>query len=133
MATRPDVTGKAESPALDAAGAALSSLCLIHCLAVPLFALAMPAVVGASGHDHAHDHLLHLLLIGLAAPVSVFAFWRGLRRHGRVGPLTLGVAGFALMLAGAFAHGPMVQLMTVAGGLVVAGAHLANWRARRLG
>jgi hypothetical protein len=125
------MSGKTGSPALDAAGAALSSLCLIHCLAVPLLALAMPALVVASGHDHGHDHLLHLMLIAVALPVSAFAFWRGLRQHGHARPVILGLVGFVLMLTGAFAHGLSVQALTIAGGLLVAAAHLLNWRALR--
>jgi hypothetical protein len=132
VATRQDLTGKPASPALDAAGAALSSLCLIHCLALPLLALLMPAAAAAGGHSHGDDLLLHLLLVGIALPVSLVAFRRGLRLHGRTGPLMLGLSGFALMLAGAFAHGVSVQALTLAGGLMVAGAHLFNWRALRL-
>jgi hypothetical protein len=124
-------TGKAASPALDAAGAALSSLCLVHCLALPLLALLMPAAVALGGHAHGDDHGLHLLFVALALPVSLLAFRRGLRLHDEKGPLMLALAGFALMLAGAFAHGLSVQLLTVCGGLLVAGAHLRNWRLQR--
>jgi hypothetical protein len=125
------MTGKADSPAIDAAGAALSSLCLIHCLAMPLLALALPTIAGTTAHDHGDDHLIHLVLIGLALPVSAFAFWRGMRLHGLARPVILGTIGFALMLAGAFTHGMSVQALTIAGGLMVAGAHLLNWRALR--
>lgn len=131
VASRPSTSGKAESPLLDAAGAALSSLCLIHCLALPLLLLALPTLAGSAGHDHAHDHLVHLLLIAVALPVSALAFLRGQAVHRLRHPLALGGSGFALMLAGAFAHGPMVQLLTIAGGLMVAGAHFLNWRGRR--
>ena len=119
------------SPMLDSVGAALSSLCLLHCLGLPLLALAVPALAGALAHDHAHDHLVHLLLVAIALPVSTLAFLRGLRAHARRLPVALAGPGFLLMVAGALAHGPAVQILTVGGGLVVAAAHLVNWRARR--
>ncbi len=130
MATDAQSGGRSGAFSLDAAGAALSSLCLVHCLALPLLALALPTALGAATHHHGDDLLLHLLLIGAALPVSLLAFRRGLRRHGHALPLALGGTGFALMLAGALVHGAAVQVLTVAGGLMVAGGHLLNWRAR---
>lgn len=132
MATGTDSKRGPDLSALDAAGAALSSLCLVHCLALPLLALAVPALAGALAHGHEHDHLLHLLLVALALPVSALAFLRGLRLHGRRVPVALALPGFLLMVAGALAHGVAVQMLTVSGGLMVAAAHLLNWRARRL-
>lgn len=116
--------------ALDATAAALSSLCLLHCLLLPLGLGLAPALLGLSG---AHGPAwLHWALLALAAPVSIFALKRGHDVHGDGLPWKLAALGFGLMAAGALAHeiGPAEQLLTVVGGLVVAAAHWRNWKAR---
>ncbi len=118
--------------AFDGTAAALSSLCLLHCLLLPLglgLAPVLAAVPGAGMHG---PEWLHWALLALAAPVSVYALWRGLAAHGDPLPWRLAAAGFALMAGGAALHdtGPAEQALTVAGGLVVAFAHWRNWRAR---
>jgi hypothetical protein len=117
----------------DALAAALSSLCLVHCLLMPL-GLGLAPVVAALAPGDAHGpEWLHWALLGLAAPVSVWALWRGVVIHGEDRPWQIAALGFALMAAGALAHaaGPAEQVLTVLGGLVVAAAHLLNWQARK--
>lgn len=118
---------------LDAAAATLSSLCLLHCLALPLALVLLPTAGGALRGSLHGPGWLHWALIALAAPFSVWALWRGVAVHGRNRFWRWALAGFALMAAGALlhAHAPAEQMLTVAGGLVVAGAHWGNWRARR--
>jgi hypothetical protein len=123
----------AEDPRLDAAAAALSSLCLVHCLLLPLGLGLAPVISGLSGEALHGPNWVHWALLALAAPVSVYALWRGLDVHGDPLPWRLAALGFAMMAAGALAHGlsPAEQLLTVAGGVVVAAAHWRNFRARR--
>jgi hypothetical protein len=119
----------ADSLPLDAAAAALSSLCLLHCLLLPLTLALAPALAGSVLHS---PLWLHWALLALAAPVSTYALWRGAELHGDPLPWRLAALGFAMMAAGALAHGsaPAEALLTVAGGLVVAAAHWRNFRAR---
>lgn len=115
---------------LDAAAAALSSLCLLHCLLLPLGLGLAPALLGLSS---LHGPVwLHWALLLLAAPVSILALKRGHDLHGDSSPWKLAALGFGLMAAGALAHesGPAEQALTVLGGLVVALAHWRNWKAR---
>ncbi|QMW22353.1 MerC domain-containing protein [Sandaracinobacteroides saxicola] len=112
----------------DGWAALLSSLCLVHCLALPLGALLLPTLAGING---GHNHATHWLLIALAAPVSAWALWRGRARHARQVPLALAVTGFALMALGASIHGLAEQFATVTGGLLVAAGHWINWNAIR--
>lgn len=115
--------------ASDTAAAALSSLCLLHCLALPLVLLLFP--VAMVGGDVLHGPAaLHWLLIALALPVSTVALWRGHGNHGGLLPAELAGGGFLLMATGATLHGGFAEpLLTVAGGLLVAFAH---WRNRTL-
>ncbi len=122
-----------QDAALDRAAAALSSLCLLHCLLLPVGLGLAPVISGLSGEALHGPAWLHWALIAIAAPVSVYALWRGIEVHGDQLPWKLAALGFALMSTGALAHGfgAAEQLLTVLGGLVVALAHWKNWRARR--
>jgi hypothetical protein len=118
--------------ALDGAAAALSSLCLVHCLLLPLGLGLAPMISGLSD-DVLHGPVwVHWALLALAAPVSVYALWKGVEVHGDGRPWKLALLGFLLMAGGALSHdmGLQEQLLTVAGGLVVALAHWRNWKAR---
>ncbi len=128
MAAPPDA-----DPTADGVAAALSSLCLVHCLLMPLGLGLAPAVSALGPVDLHGPAWLHWALLALAAPVSLLALRRGIAVHGDERPWLLAALGFLLMAAGALAHGagPAEQALTVAGGLVVAGAHWRNWRARR--
>ena len=109
---------------LDASAISLSGLCLIHCLALPLVAALSPAFAALAGAEW-----VHTVLVGIAAPLSALA----LQRRGQRFPvIAAALLGLALLALGAFGW-PRPELetpLTVAGGLVLAAAHLANWRGR---
>lgn len=117
---------------IDGAAAALSSLCLLHCLLLPLGLGLVPVIGGLSGEALHGPAWVHWALLALAAPVSIHALRRGVESHGDHRPWKLALAGFLLMALGAALHGrePLEQLLTVLGGLVVALAHWRNWKAR---
>lgn len=116
----------------DGVAALLSSLCLLHCLALPLVLVTMPVIAQFADVLHGPDWL-HWVLIGVALPASAVALWRGLDVHHDHSPLCVALVGFALMAAGAFSHGhgALEAVLTVTGGLVVAFAHWRNWRRQR--
>lgn len=103
----------------------LSSLCLAHCLALPLVASLLP-VAGA----WAEAEWVHWLFVLLAAPVSLWTFLHPKRRTWLL--IALAGAGLALLVAGAagFPSHELETRLSVAGGLVLAGAHILNWRRR---
>ncbi|QBX37697.1 MerC domain-containing protein [Brevundimonas sp. S30B] len=110
----------------DSLALGLSGLCLIHCLALPLAASLLP-LAGA----WAEAEWVHWLFIAGAAPVSAFTFARVLPRSPWL--IGLAVAGLALLTAGAaeFPNHEAETAVTVLGSLLLAAAHLANWRQRR--
>jgi MerC mercury resistance protein len=119
----------------DRLAAGLSSLCLLHCLALPLALALLPAFADSPlGAAHS-PHWVHWALIAVALPFSLSALRRGYIGHGNLAPALIAGGGFALVTAGALLHGagPSEQLLTVAGGLLVAAAHWRNWRMRGLG
>lgn len=113
---------------VDGWAALLSSLCLVHCLALPVGAALLPALAGLGD---GHSQLTHWLLLGLAMPFSLAALWHGWRRHHVRRWAVLALGGLALMAAGASIHGWAEQALTVGGGLLVAMAHWRNWRLLR--
>ena len=117
--------------ALDASAVGLSALCLVHCLALPALALLLP-VLGF----WAQAEWVHVAFVLIAAPVAVLSFIDLPRLRPRSWPMTAAaLVGLGLMIAGAlgFPVPAHERVLTVAGGLLLAGAHLANWRRRHNG
>lgn len=117
----------------DLTGIALSFTCLIHCLALPLLLLLAPAlsrwIVLPEG--------VHAAILLLALPAAAIAMRDGWRRHRRLMPGLLAVAGLGLLAAGLAAHEGWFavgdpeaadRLLTSVGALTLATAHLVNWR-----
>ncbi|MET4898196.1 MerC domain-containing protein [Sphingomonadaceae bacterium jetA1] len=106
-----------------------STLCLFHCLALPVLIAFLPSI--AEWADMGET--FHIAMLAIAFPLSGLTLWRGWRRHGGMRPLLLGFAGLGLLLFGVMFEGERIgTLLTVAGGITLAAAHLANLRAARL-
>lgn len=116
---------------LDASAVGLSALCLVHCLALPALALILP-VLGL----WAQAEWVHVAFVLVAAPVAGLSFVDLSTRRPKSWPLAgLAVVGLGLLVAGALEL-PIVpdeRLLTVPGGLLLAAAHIANWRGRHRG
>lgn len=120
---------KRSSAALfDASAMALSGLCLVHCLALPLLASLLP-LLGAWGEAE----WLHAVFAGIAVPLSMATLWRAHRRRPLPGALwTMAGLGLSALVLGALgwpAHAWETPV-TVAGSLLVAATHVWNWRRR---
>ncbi|MEM7329882.1 MAG: MerC domain-containing protein [Pseudomonadota bacterium] len=106
---------------IDGSAIVLSSLCLIHCLALPLLSAILP-IAGV----WAEAEWLHKAFVIAALPFSLI----GLQSK-RVSWATsvLIVSGLAMLLAGAFVEAlhDYETLLTVAGALVLATGHIMRW------
>lgn len=112
---------------LDGSAIGLSGFCLAHCLALPLAAALLP-VLGS----WADAEWVHLLVVALAAPIAALAFLRPAGDTGSIAWLrALAASGVALLITGALAPHALERLLTVAGSLLLASAHIVNWRRRR--
>ena len=117
--------------ALDVSAISLSALCLVHCLALPVLALALP-FIGV----WARAEWVHVMFVSMAAPIALLALmdWRARRPH--AWPLVaLAALGLGLMLVGALEipSAAWERPLTVVGGVVLATAHVLNWRRRHGG
>ena len=107
---------------LDRFGVILSGLCMIHCLA----GLFLVGVLCLGGGVLLNPEIHH---IGLVLAIVISAATIGALRHGQRLPLMLGLAGLALMTAAVMVgHGAAESVLTIAGVLLVASAHVVNMR-----
>lgn len=114
---------------LDGFAVCASVTCMIHCLGLPLLLAALPAL--ADRIDPGES--FHAIVLSLAVPTSALALIAGWRRHRAFVPLVVGASGLILMATGiAFAGRAVLETgITVSGSLLLAGAHIANWRMRK--
>ncbi len=115
---------------LDSAAAALSGLCLLHCLALPVLIAVLP-FLGQFGEGHFHVQVLVVVL-----PVSIFAFALGFRRHRSKSVVAWGGIGMVLLvLGGTVAHNSYGivadRTVTICAALILAVAHYFNNRFSR--
>ncbi|HEX8192426.1 MAG TPA: MerC domain-containing protein [Allosphingosinicella sp.] len=111
---------------LDVLGIGTAAACLVHCLLLPLLFALLPSLSSALSLPEE----VHLALFAFAVPASGGAMLRGYRAHRVIHPAfvaTLGVTGLGLGALGGFE--PLIETaITVAASLLLAAAHLLNWR-----
>lgn len=112
----------------DRAALGASFLCLVHCLALPLLFAALPAL----SHVIAIPESFHVWILLFAVPASGAALLGGRARHRASWPSGAGACGLLCLVLGAFAveRASDETAITVAGSLMLAAAHVANWRLR---
>ncbi len=110
---------------LDGAAVGLSALCLIHCLALPLLVAGLPFFAQFS-EGHLHAQMLVVVL-----PLSTIALGLGYRHHRSNLIVIAGAFGMLTLIVGAtVAHSQLGlvadRILTIAGAIVLAGAHFYN-------
>lgn len=110
----------------DIAGFITSLLCAIHCAILP-FLLTLAPLAGLS---FLHDPWFEYGIIAVSFVIASYALVHGYRcHHGNISPLVVVVAGFLLIGAGHWVSAAWGEaLFSTAGALMVALAHLINWR-----
>jgi hypothetical protein len=118
----------------DRVAIALSTICIVHCLAMPFVIALLPVAaftVGGDGHFHS-------LMLWFVVPTSMLGFALGFRVHRRTDIVLLGAVAIGTLAAAAVwghsAWDPSVEvLVNVAASVVLAAAHWRNFReVRRL-
>jgi hypothetical protein len=109
---------------LDRVGVLISGLCALHCIA----GLVVVTVLGLGG-EVLLSPAIHRVGLAIAVVVGAFTLGLGALRHGRRGPLLIGVVGLTLMATSLFvSHGAAEAFLTVPGVALVALAHIWNLR-----
>lgn len=112
----------------------LSTICIVHCLAMPFVIALLPVTALAFGGD---GHF-HSLMLWLVVPTSILGFGLGVRVHRRAGIVVVGgLAVVGLAVTALWGHSlwqPSVEVaVNVGASVLLAAAHWRNFReVRRL-
>jgi hypothetical protein len=111
---------------LDNIGMTASTLCAIHCAAVPVFFTSLPLVgLGFLANPWVEwSMIIVALIIGVSSIGGSF-----LNSHHRVLPLLLLITGFVTIILGhIFTKGWLEAIIVPAGGITIAVAHFINYK-----
>jgi hypothetical protein len=90
------------------------------------------SILGIGGGALANP-AIHRIGIVLAVLIGATTLGMNALRHGRTGPVVIGMAGLALMTLAIFVgHGNREAVLTISGVTLVATAHIRNIRAESL-
>jgi hypothetical protein len=119
---------------VDRVAIALSTICIVHCLAMPFVIALLPVAAltfGGDGHFHA-------LMLWFVVPTIIIGLGLGVRVHRRYAIVALGMVAVAVLavvaLWGHAAWDPSAEIpVNVAASVALAAAHWRNFReVRRL-
>lgn len=115
---------------MDRVAIALSGLCLVHCLVIPVAVVVTPALAALVLGS---ETTVHWIFLAMAVPTSWWALWRGFRKQRNARALTMGLLGLSIMFLGV-SHllDPALEVpLTVVGVSLVVVAHVLNLRRMR--
>jgi len=110
--------------AVDLFATALSALCLVHCLALPLLMSAL-----AVSLPFAENEAIHKVLVLLAAPATIWVMRQSRSMANQRAFRAVAGLALALLFASAFLE-PLESVeepVTIAGALLLGSAHLWHW------
>lgn len=113
----------------DRVAIALSTICIVHCLAMPFVIAVLPlAAFTLAGDGH-----FHALMLWFVVPTSVLGFGLGVHAHRRPDIVALGAIAIAVLaiaaLWGHAAWDPTVEVfVNVGASILLAVAHWRNFR-----
>ena len=113
----------------DKIAASMSLICVLHCLFVPSFFIAVSSTSALT----IDNEIIHYLLLIVTLPVSLYALHLGLKNHKKKGVFALGIAGLmlfvlAVIFGEAYAGETGEQVVTVIASLLVIYAHYQNYK-----
>ncbi len=107
----------------------LSTLCVIHCLSLPLLVGLLPSFTVLSLHGEA----FHFWMVVAVIPISLFALQMGCKKHKKLSIAMLGITGLVmLLLAVLFGESHLGEIgektLTILGAIMIAISHVKNFR-----
>lgn len=108
----------------DLLGFAGSTLCALHCSALPVL-LAMGML---SGFEWMESHWVEYIFFISAVVLAGYTIFRSFLQHRKPLALIVVSAGFICFLIGIFQHNHAEIGLTTLGGILIALAHIINWR-----
>lgn len=124
------MTSQAARPLFDRIGIALSGLCLVHCLALPVLVALLPVLASSAMGDLAEAEWFHAAMLVPVVLVSGSVLGRRVKRVRWLAPLL--VVAFGAMVGALFAREEWhEQALTVIGASLLILAHWLNLRGHR--
>jgi len=108
----------------DLLGFAGSTLCALHCSALPVL-LAMGML---SGFEWMESHWVEYVFFLSAIGIAGYTILRSYLKHRKPFALLIVSAGFICFLIGILQHSHTEIGLTTLGGILIAIAHIVNWR-----
>lgn len=116
------VTKHQPTVSLDALGVAASSLCMVHCLVLPVALLFVPQLALTGAED-----ITHYLLAFCVTAFCLSAIIPGFLKHGSKEVLALMLSGLSIVLFATFFAGESLEMPFITiGNILVISAHLLN-------
>lgn len=114
---------------LDKLGITASTLCAIHCAALPFFITMLPMW----GLGFLANPIFEVLMIGVSLILGVWSLSSAYRKqHHQISPILVLILGFILIAFGHFAGIDALEPIFIPlGGFTIAAAHLINLRLLR--
>ena len=114
----------------DKVAASLSILCVLHCLFMPAFLIVSTGIFAFT----MDNEIIHYAILFFAAPVSLFALYRGYKNHKTKNLFIIGITGIlllvvAIMLPYNANQEQLEKAITVLGSILVVYAHYKNYKA----
>jgi len=115
----------------------LSGICVIHCIAFPIFASLIPLFATTLHHGHSmHEFWFHHFILIFILPFSLFAMIVGYKRHKQLLPIVIASIGLTVLVLSALFAGALITnqiiphdgetYLTVFGGIIHAVGHFMN-------
>lgn len=109
----------------DGVAIGLSTVCVIHCLVMPLLLVLYPTALVT----YFADESVHRFAVLFAVPISIFALTLGCGSHKRFWVLAVGLIGIALLtLPLLLSNESMETPLTIAGASLIAFSHITNMK-----
>lgn len=114
---------------LDKSAITLSTLCLVHCLALPILTIFLPNMLATT----LSQEYFHILMIICVIPISIFSLTLGCKKHKKFSIGVYGSLGLILLILAVFSGQYGLnefgeKLLTTIGAIMIAFAHFNNYR-----
>lgn len=109
----------------DITAISLSTLCTIHCLALPILMVLMPNIAALQ----LDNENFHVWMVIVVIPTSLFALTVGCDKHKRYQFLGFGIVGILCLISALFVGSETWETgLTVLGSFIIALSHYNNYR-----
>ena len=113
----------------DRAAICFSSLCILHCLLLPLLLVAYPIGIVLT----LSDEIFHQIMVFLAVPLSLVSLYVGYGHHKRNQLIVFGGIGLVILVLPLVVPHELISesgetWLTVSGALILCMAHVVNFR-----